>query len=787
MGTWEFQPETGDIFLDDICRKLFGFLPGETCANAVLGERVHPEDLNLMDQTMKRSMAGTDGGAWGMEFRVVWPDDSIHWLASHGRTYFSGEGISRRAVRLISVNMDITKRKRAEMAEREREKQFHTLANSIPQLCWMANADGWIYWYNERWYEYTGTNPEQMRGWGWQSVVHPDALLKVMAQRKNFIETRSPFEMTFQLRGADGIFRSFLTLVTPVLDDDGNVGCWFGTHTDITEITQAEEHIRQLNRIYAVLSEINQAIVREKDPTAMLEAACLIAVYKGNFRMAWIGMIDPTTQVLHPVASSGVVDGYLDRLSIDLLDPNTAAGPAGQCFHSGIRATCNDIERDPLYVNWRDEALRRGYRSSGGFPLKVDGQVVGLFNLYASEPGVFVGDELVLLDEIAMDISLALEMNRREEEHEQATEALRESEAKLQGIISSAMDAVISVDEEQRIVVFNQAAEMIFKCKASVAYGSTLDRFIPADFRAAHGEHIRCFGKDGATSRSMHAPAVLRALRFNGEEFPIEATISHIQAAGESLYTVILRDITERKRVEDRLSWSRELLRALAMRLQTAAENERLRISRELHDQLGSVLTGMKMDLDWIVRKHGKTGDTWVAKVQDSMKVIDSSIALVRKIATELRPDLLDAIGLPEAIEWHAEQFQDRTGIKCSVHFSEMPLSISSDRRIGVFRIFQEALTNVARHAHAKNVLVTLVREEADTVLTISDDGIGFSTDLLEHAGSLGVLGMQERALLLGADLRVESAQGSGTTVTLRMPFKDESTTEQDAHEDIDR
>jgi len=112
-------------------------------------------------------------------------------------------------------------------------------------------------------------------------------------------------------------------------------------------------------------------------------------------------------------------------------------------------------------VNWRDEALRRGYRSSGGFPLKVDGQVVGLFNLYASEPGVFVGDELVLLDEIAMDISLALEMNRREEEHEQATEALRESEAKLQGIISSAMDAVISVDEEQRIVVFNQAAEMI--------------------------------------------------------------------------------------------------------------------------------------------------------------------------------------------------------------------------------------------------------------------------------------------------------------------------------------
>jgi PAS domain S-box-containing protein len=244
-------------------------------------------------------------------------------------------------------------------------------------------------------------------------------------------------------------------------------------------------------------------------------------------------------------------------------------------------------------------------------------------------------------------------------------------------------------------------------------------------------------------------------------------------------------DITGRKQIENRLRLSKEQLRALGARLQTANERERLRIAQELHDQLGSALTGMKMDLDWAVRKRGEGGQEWVSTVQNTIKSIDSTIAQVRRIATGLRPELLDAVGLPAAIEWHAEQFQRCTGILCAVHVREALASLSNDREIAVFRIFQEAMTNIARHSQARNVLVTLEQTETEAILTISDDGVGFAVDSVEQKTSLGVLGMRERALILAAQFCIESAPGAGTTITVRIPLQDTGPGSLEDDEDI--
>jgi len=276
---------------------------------------------------------------------------------------------------------------------------------------------------------------------------------------------------------------------------------------------------------------------------------------------------------------------------------------------------------------------------------------------------------------------------------------------------------------------------------------------------------------------------------LDGNTHTVRWTIHPWGDLGTDTHGIIIfsEDITERRRADDRLRWSEDQLRALTGRLQTASERERLRIARELHDQLGPALTGMKMDLDWIVRKHGMGREPWVAMVQDTMKLADSTIGLVRRLATDLRPDMLDALGLPAAIEWHTEEFQRRTGISCVVSMPEDPLSISGDQRIAAFRIYQEALTNIARHAHAKNVCVNLEREPNHAILTINDDGVGFPVDQLECTQSLGVVGMRERALLLGAQFCVQSVPGRGTTITLRIPLGNNSTTEQEDHEDIDR
>jgi PAS domain S-box-containing protein len=494
----------------------------------------------------------------------------------------------------LVVVHDITRRKHAEEELRQKEAQFRNLANSIPQLCWMANPDGGIFWFNERWYEYTGTNLEQMEDWGWLSLVATEALPAVMAQLKNSIDTKSPCELTFPLKSAAGDFRFFLTHVVPIFDADGQVSRWIGTNTDITdqkraeeelrksemlyrglfssmnegfcrvevifdpeekpvdlrfievneafeeqsglhdvvgrrvsevaptleqhwfelygkvaltgdplflndaegvnrnfevhayrvgeptqrqvavvfndisERKKAEEHIRQLNRVYSVLSDINQTIVREKDSKAMLESACEIAVEKGRFRMAWIGMIDPATLQLNRVACSGIVDGYLDQVKIDLRDPNSEDGPIANCFRSGEHAICNDIEHE-LLRPWRNNALQNGYRSVAAFPLRHEGRVVGVFSLYASELAFFNESEIRLLDELATDISFALEIGRNEEDRKRKEEELRWRTAFFEAQVESSLDGILVVDHQGRIILQNKRACQLWKIPSEIA------------------------------------------------------------------------------------------------------------------------------------------------------------------------------------------------------------------------------------------------------------------------------------------------------------------------------
>ena len=231
-------------------------------------------------------------------------------------------------------------------------------------------------------------------------------------------------------------------------------------------------------------------------------------------------------------------------------------------------------------------------------------------------------------------------------------------------------------------------------------------------------------------------------------------------------------DRRERQRAEDKLRKSLDQLRALSNYLQYVREEERTRIAREVHDELGQALTGLKLDLSWLATKlAARNREPVLDKVKTMTDHIDETIQTVRRIATELRPGILDSLGLIAALEWQANEFQSRTGIPCVVTTTVADTLWDQQFSTGVFRIFQETLTNVIRHAKATRVEVSFTEEGDSLVLTVKDNGRGISEEEIANTRSIGLVGMRERARLIGGELILQGAPRQGTTVTLRVPL----------------
>jgi len=370
---------------------------------------------------------------------------------------------------------------------------------------------------------------------------------------------------------------------------------------------------------------------------------------------------------------------------------------------------------------------------------------------------------------IVVIVQAALQAEARET---RARTAIEESHGRLAAVMDSAMDAIIAVDQDQRIVLFNQAAEATFRCGREQALGSRLDRFLPARFRAAHGAHIERFAATGVTSRRMGDAPTLWALRADGVEFPIEASISQASEGGKPLYTVILRDVTRRKEYEDMLVRQQAELREISARVLEAREDEKTLLARELHDELGQQLTALKIDLAWL-RERLPAGDAaLVAKAVHMTGLVDQTMTAVRRISADLRPLMLDDLGLQDAVAWLVSEFSKHSGVDCRLDAPHESALENVDRvvAITVYRVLQESLTNISRHAGAKHAWVILGASGNWLQLEIEDDGQGISDADLARPRSLGLKGIRERVLYLGGSVEVGRAPRGGTRVLVRVP-----------------
>ncbi len=341
---------------------------------------------------------------------------------------------------------------------------------------------------------------------------------------------------------------------------------------------------------------------------------------------------------------------------------------------------------------------------------------------------------------------------------------LRKESALLDQLFEQAPQAVILTDTDNRVLRVNSEFTRVFGYATQEAIGRRLDDLIvPDESRDQFRKHIELTATHG---QRVDAEGVRR--RKDGSS--LHAAISRVPVAlpgGRSAVYAILSDITERKRAEVELQRSHDQLRALAARLQKVREEERTRVAREIHDELGQALTAIKIALDSLSNEMPE------GKIQQSesiMKLADETIQSVRRISTELRPAVLDTLGLVAAVEWAVEEFEARTGTRCQLDLPQDDVVIDQDAATAMFRIFQETLTNVARHAEATGVNVRLAEEDEGLTLEVHDNGKGVNEEQLSAGSSLGILGMRERALLLGGELTITGAPGKGTTLRVRIP-----------------
>ena len=339
-------------------------------------------------------------------------------------------------------------------------------------------------------------------------------------------------------------------------------------------------------------------------------------------------------------------------------------------------------------------------------------------------------------------------------------------------IIHNASEAIISTDENQTVVLANPSAAAMFATTVEEMQGSPLGKFIRPLPTISGDAATAYFGDGGGRAGRRATDYAVTGIRASGETFPLEGSLSSMVEDDKIINTIILRDVTERQQVQDALSRSHAQLRQLSAALQTIREEERAYIARELHDDLGQLLASLRMDLT-LLKQEPVDGGASLRLMQGMEDNLLTAINSLRRIATNLRPRALDEGGLYFALQGLRDEFVERHGIACSLFADEAELRLDDAASTAIFRIVQEALTNIARHAGATSVTMYLYRIDSQLLISIRDDGRGILPSDMEKAQSLGLIGMRERVWGMQGEITVSGDDPPGTRIDIVLPLPD--------------
>ncbi|MBI4495930.1 MAG: PAS domain S-box protein [Deltaproteobacteria bacterium] len=716
VGIFLADPRERLLFVNERWSTMTGFPPQRTMGRG-WREALHPEDRG--DVWNELQAARRNGREFHLEFRLRDPEGKITWV--------SGQVVALRdeagcVAGFLGTATDITAHKRMEEELRRNEQRFKDFTFSSAEWAWETDSAGLFTYCSEKIRGVLGCAPEEVIGKSPFDFMTP----KERERLKNaFAPDREP-EAIKGLEnwavGKDGRPVCLLTDGVPVFDRYGGFRGYRGVYRDITERKRVEKELQESQQQFQSLFDDAPVGYYELDTEGR------------------IGRINRTALEMLGYRAEEIVRQPVWRFIAEAEASRESARHKNSAPYPPAR-----IERT---IRRKDGAL---------FPALLENREL------RDEGGRIVGIRSTLQD--------ITERKRAEEE-------VKKSEARYRLLAGNVSDIIWTMDLNLRFTFVSPAVVRLTGFRVEEMIGKDLKEILaPPSYERALKAITRKLAAKGARRHGSAPLAMeLENLRRDGSALWTEVRMDFLRhPEGRPVEILgVSRDITERKRAEEEIRSSREQLRALSARLQTVREEERTSISREIHDELGQELTALKMELALLSRKLPPAPEGLAERVASMAKVIDRSIHSVRRISTHLRPGILDDFGLTAAIEWQAQEFQNYTGIKCRVKNSPKEFPLDQDRRTALFRIFQETLTNVARHSGATRVNVTMKTAGGDVQLEVFDNGRGISEGEIANPKSLGILGMRERAHLLGGQFRVRGLPGKGTFVKVKIPLESE-------------
>jgi PAS domain S-box-containing protein len=676
-----------------------------------------------------------------------------------------GLGGGRSAIRLAFS--DVTGLRRAEHALTESEARFRTMAEAAPVMIWMSGPDAQRTYFNRHWLEFAGRTAEEESGSGWAERVHPDDFAMVMESYFAAIRDRSEFKVEYRLRRHDGEYRWVIGRASARFTSANEFLGYTGCCMDITVRKEAEETLRRAHdeldqRVQERTTELrrtNEALqneIRAHEQTE-LSLARLAAIVESS-----------TDAILSRDLRGNVLswNGGAERLF-----GHTATEIMGQPI-----ATLVPAER-VMELAAIEVRVRRGERVESLETVRLHRSGRRLDVSLTISPLRNAQGQLAGFSEIMRDIS----------EHKRTEEALVSSETKFRGYVESAPDGVVIVNEQGRIALVNAAVERMFGYGREELYGKPFDHLIARPQRQEMLHEVQNF--TASLPPNPSGPGRESAgQRKDGSEFPIEVSLNPLRTAGRVLVCTAIRDITRRKRAEEGLRRSeeryrklfkearavQEILRNLSNKIIRVQEEERRKISRDLHDEVGQLLTAISVMLATL-KKSGSEPHPGESKIEEAQRLLRETMDVVHNFARELRPAILDELGLLPALRSHLKAFQEHNGLQVSLRATPAAEELDIDQKTVLYRIAQESLSNVAKHAQASRVEVVLHRTREAICMEIVDDGKSFREDprsLTRRKQRLGLLGMEERVRQAYGRFSIKPRAGRGTTVRVILPFK---------------